>query len=52
MKNVKILRSKIDWVSCNEMFVSTDNCVQNIFEKFEKSSKVEQDQKNLMSAFA
>ena len=36
---------------CNEMFKSMDNCVQNIFEKFEKSSKVVQEQEKLDVCF-
>ena len=36
---------------CNEMFKSMDNCVQNIFEKFEKSSKVVQEQEKLDACF-
>ena len=36
---------------CNKMFKSMDNCVQNIFEKFEKSSKVVQEQEKLDACF-
>ena len=36
---------------CNEMFGSMDNCVQNIFEKLEKSNKVVQEQEKLYVCF-
>ena len=48
-ENVKKLNFERDCAGCDKIIACSDNPGQNIFNKIEKSSKIEQDKKCLMS---